>query len=151
MCQVRLSAVLVRCERVGADSVFRGCFQSRIELAQVMRWGSGVRVRRGVSAQSRKVSRVQDVGVPVAEVSRPSSNKRVRFAEGSESWSGVQTKSVIVQGSSGGTRYVVKHKSAVHRQWSFREDGRSVRYTSRVSVRTGSTGAGQSQTSRDEK
>ena len=104
-----------------------------------------------MSAQSRKVSRVQDVGVPVAEVSRPSSNKRVRFAEGSESWSGVQTKSVIVQGSSGGTRYVVKHKSAVHRQWSFREDGRSVRYTSRVSVRTGSTGAGQSQTSRDEK
>ena len=85
MCQVRLSAVSVRCECVGADSVSGGCFQSRIELAQVMRWGSGVRVRRGVSAQSRKVSRVQDVRVPVAEVSRPSSNKCVRFAEGSES------------------------------------------------------------------
>ena len=75
MCQVRLSAVLVRCESVGADSVFRGCFQSWIELAQVMRWGSGVRVRRGVSAQSRKVSRVQDVRVPVEEVRRQSRKK----------------------------------------------------------------------------
>ena len=78
MCEARVSAVLVRCECVGADSVSGGCFQSRIELAQVMRWGSGVRVRRGVSAQSRRVSRVQNV-------IGPSSTKRIRFAEGSES------------------------------------------------------------------
>ena len=62
---------------------------------------------------------------PVTKISRPSSNKRVRFTEGSESKSGVQTKGVVVQGSSGGTRYVVEHKLAVHGQWSFREDGRS--------------------------
>ena len=56
---------------------------------------------------------------------RPSSNGCVQFTEGSESKSGVQTKGVVVQGSSGGTRYVVEHKLAVHGQWSFREDGRS--------------------------
>ena len=63
--------------------------------------------------------------MPVTKVNRPSSNECVRFAESSESLSGVPTKGVVVQGSSGGTRCFVKHKLAVHRQWSFREDGRS--------------------------
>ena len=115
MNEVRVPAVLVRCDSVGASSVSDGCFEGWRELAQVMRCGSEVRVKRGVSVQSRTVGRGQDVRVPVAKVSRPSSNECVWLAKSSRSQSGVQTKGVIVQGSLGSTRYVVKHRLAVHR------------------------------------
>ena len=114
MNEVRVPAVLVRCDSVGASSVSDGCFEGWRELAQVMRCGSEVRVKRGVSVQSRTVGRGQDVRVPVAKVSRPSSNECVWLAESSRSQSGVQTKDGVVQGSSGGTDCVVKHKLAVH-------------------------------------
>ena len=85
MNEVRVPAVLVRCDSVGASSVSDGCFEGWRELAQVMRCGSEVRVKRGVSVQSQTVGRGQDVRASVAKVGRPSSNKCVRFAEGSES------------------------------------------------------------------
>ena len=49
MCEARVSAVLVRCESVGASSVSDGCFESRGELVQVMQWRSEIRVKRGES------------------------------------------------------------------------------------------------------
>ena len=85
MNEVRVPAVLVRCDSVGASSVSDGCFESQGELAQVTQCRSGVRVKRGVLVQSRKVGRARNVTVPVAKVSGPSSDECVWLAEGSES------------------------------------------------------------------
>ena len=114
MCEPRVLTVLVRCESVGASSVSDGCLESQGELAQVTQCRSGVRVKRVLSVRSQKVSRARNGSVPVTKVSRPSSNECVWLAKSSRSQSGVQTKDGVVQGSSGGTDCVVKHKLAVH-------------------------------------
>ena len=85
MCQARVPAVLVRCESVGVSSVSDGCFESWRGIVQAKQSGSGVRVKRGVLVQSRKVGRARNVTVPVAKVSGPSSDECVWLAEGSES------------------------------------------------------------------